>query len=407
MVLACLVTAALVFAMPPSIDPHSLGDRDPVPFEPPDARSSGNGVQDLQPFSDALTREELAHSIANLPIADEVRQALLACAAKHYSAYLSAHDAVGARHAAHYIGICQKQATKSTSGVDPTLEEIQERDREADVVRRELKAAERDFILMVQDCLDEALVSIERPQAADDTGSRILEPLALKAQRRYCEVSLRPRGDGLELRDMVNGLELDSAVRKSVEPELLDYERSLAALKPAQCKAYWGSSLRVALYEAGRPLARQSPATCGRLGIQIRQAAQAAASHIAALLPEKPRQAFEREVYRGIYPELAVDPKGDALAKDFAAALARTDLSRDDMERLHALQEYWSLESKAWRMKAEEQLLDWWDRNACWQRGYAIQVIRSNRDALLKQRDELHERWRLILADQLPTKIAP
>lgn len=409
MILQLMFGALLVFITPPTIDPATLGDRDPIAFEYPN-----NGTLSCQPFTETLTRNELAQAIANLPISTEIRNVLVACAREKYPSYLTARDDVVKRRAEHYIGMCAlHSAHRDATEEFPTLEQARERDRLADVVRRELKQAEQDFIDALGTCLDDSLnasqVEIDRANDKNKLGVIVLESLSLKAQRRNTELSYHPRGDSLELRDMVNRLNLDKPIRINVEPELLDYERSIAALKPAQCKAYWGIGLRTDLL--GKSAAPDAEIKIinisGRIGIQIRIVALASAARLAQMLPEKEKQIFERELYRCIFPELANDKDGEALGNDFSTALNAADLSKEDAQRIQSLQQSWQLELAAWRMNTEASLLEWWDQRAFGFGQFSTRRIEPMRDELLVKRTQLHDHWRMILADQLPKPVTP
>jgi hypothetical protein len=201
--------------------------------------------------------------------------------------------------------------------------------------------------------------------------------------------------------------------RKSIEPDLLNYERSLSALKTALSKAFWGAALRTRILidqsRAGQvdraTLAAQSKkigAAHVSLGKQIRDVALDAAARIGSKLLSKQQLTFQQDVYRQLYPEIASDPKGDSLHTKFAEVLTKKDLSKDAADQIASLQSSWELEFNAWRFKAEASLIEWSDRGNALERGYVGEGGKLKVEDILRLRDEIHEKWEGILENQIP-----
>ena len=367
-----------------------------------------NGALNLRDFSSSLTRAELSNVIANMPVSQSIRQAIVECAAENYSAYIAAHGEVATRNAQKYIGMCGDLATqRNLTGEDPSVEKYREQVNMAKAFERELIASEQSFIQLVQDCFNKS-------EAAKGHDSNLLESWRLRAAYRYAALDLgsNQRGTDLALRSFINELNLELSVRQELEPELRDYERSLAALKPAQKRAFCELSprIRALLDQSAAGIIKESTcatqiiqlnAVCRNVGVQIRNETLAVVARIRAKLPLGKQSEFERIVRKAMFGELEEDSVGDALGKSFAGARTNGNLPSETIARIQFLQEEWNLELTAWRVKTETLLLEWSD-------GYTSGIYKYNPDALqvmlddrLKERTTLHDRWRSILEDQI------
>ena len=414
--ISCFLCAIIIVGSdPPTLNPQTFGDRDPST----DAihRVDRVAYMGLRDFSSALTRRELADDISNLPISGGQRQALINCAKEIYPAYLAEHDDAILHKGSKYLAIAHSLADQSNSTHEnPAVEQIRKRSHEADALEYGLISTERNFIRSLQECFDGAMVDAGMSDREKDSiGGIILESLYLKADRRYSESFLPTpqRGTDLDLRSLVDQLKLEMPNRKSIEPDLLNYERSLSALKTALSKAFWGAALRTRILidqsRAGQvdraTLAAQSKkigAAHVSLGKQIRDVALDAAARIGSKLLSKQQLTFQQDVYRQLYPEIASDPKGDSLHTKFAEVLTKKDLSKDAADQIASLQSSWELEFNAWRFKAEASLIEWSDRGNALERGYVGESGKLKVEDILRLRDEIHEKWEGILENQIP-----
>jgi|GEM_PF-3322367 len=400
----------LACAAPPPIDPKAFGENNPAAFVPARSKSGSRATLNLRNFSSALSRAELADRIAKLPIAEAARQALVSCAAEQYSTFIAVHDEVVARHAQRYFEMSgDLVAHREATGEDPTVDMYREQIKEAMTIQRELITAEQGFIQSVQDCFSKS-------DAATGQDPDILEPFRLRSEYRYAALDRGSdqRGTDLDLRSFIDQLNVDLLVRQNLEPELRNYERSLAALKPAQNKAYWDRSPRIRSLlkksEAGvingstcAAQINQVAAACGNIGVQIRNETLATVARIIPKLPTNAQGKFERMVHKAIFPEIHNDRAGDSLRESFDIARARRDLSSDTIRHIESMQETWSLEFAAWRAKIEAALLEWSDGDTRGIRKYDSESLSQMLTEQFQNLADLHDRWRLVLADQLPT----
>lgn len=174
------------FSLPPTIDPKTFGDKDPVSFIDKEIFEGKHGTYNYHDFSSALNRAELADRIANLPITDEMRQALVACASEKYPSYIAAQGDVASRHVKQYFKISVDLVEQSKiDGKEPTARMFLNQNREADEIQRELISAEHDFIQSVQICLDNAIFNSSVLDDRDSVGANILESFNLRADLEY------------------------------------------------------------------------------------------------------------------------------------------------------------------------------------------------------------------------------
>ena len=415
-VVALLIVIQSVWAMevycadfaPPTVDAKVFGDKNPAPFDPSKSKGMPNGALNLRDFSSSLTRAELSNVIANMPVSESIRQAIVECAAENYPAYIAAHGEVATRNAQKYIGMCGDLATqRNLTGEDPSVEKYREQVNMAKAFERELIASEQGFIQLVQDCFNKS-------EAAKGQDSNLLESWRLRAAYRYAVLDLgrNQRGTDLALRSFINQLNLELSVRQELETELRDYERSLAALKPAQIKAFMERSPQFrALYlqladniisgESCVTQINKLAAISGNIGVQIRNETLAVVARIRAKLPLGKQSEFERMVRKAMFGELEEDAVGYALGESFASARTNGNLPSETIARIQFLQEEWNLELAVWRVKTETLLLEWSDGYTSGIRKYDSITLDQMLNEQFQKRSDLHDRWRSILEDQI------
>jgi len=410
--------SVLAFAVPPTIDPQVFGLKDPASLVPAEFYKGNKATMNYRDFSSALTRAELANRITYLPIADEMRQALVECAVEKYLSYLTAHDEIATRSAKQYFDLsCVLIEQRKITGKQPSVEKFKKQIQVSQEIERNLISAEHEFIISLQDCLNlnYAFISSAALNSQNNSATSILESLSLHADYRYSEKdsSITQRGIDIDLRAIVNLIDLDLRVRQNLEVDLIDYDRSMAALKPQQYKAFWEVAPRmqslIERSDAGdidsntftNQSSKVTEAAPG-FGVRIRNEALATALKITNKLPADKQKSFELEIRKVVFPEFEVDAQGDSLRAEFTAALVRTDLPKDIADRVANLQQSWCLELDVWQTKADAIVLEWSDGRARGNQSYGQKFFKPMLAELLNKRAQLHDKWRVILVDQLP-----
>jgi len=410
--------SVLAFAVPPTIDPQVFGLKDPASLVPAEFYKGNKATMNYRDFSSALTRAELANRITYLPIADEMRQALVECAVEKYLSYLTAHDEIATRSAKQYFDLsCVLIEQRKITGKQPSVEKFKKQIQVSQEIERNLISAEHEFIISLQDCLNlnYAFISSAALNSQNNSATSILESLSLHADYRYSEKdsSITQRGIDIDLRAIVNLIDLDLRVRQNLEVDLIDYDRSMAALKPQQYKAFWEVAPRmqslIERSDAGdidsntftNQSSKVTEAAPG-FGVRIRNEALATALKITNKLPADKQKSFELEIRKVVFPEFEVDAQGDSLRAEFTAALVRTDLPKDIADRVANLQQSWCLELDVWQTKADATVLEWSDGRARGNQSYGQKFFKPMLAELLNKRAQLHDKWRVILVDQLP-----
>ena len=410
--------SVLAFTVPPTIDPQVFGLKDPASLVPAEFYKGNKATMNYRDFSSALTRAELANRITYLPVADEMRQALVECAVEKYPSYLTAHDEIATRSAKQYFDLsCVLIEQRKITGKQPSVEKFKEQIQVSQEIERNLIFVEHEFIISLQDCLNLSYVFINSAtlNIQNNPATSILESLSLHADYRYSEKdsSLTQRGIDIDLRAMVNLIDLDLRVRQNLEVDLIDYDRSMAALKPQQYKAFWEVAPRmqslIERSDAGdidsdtftNQSSKVTEAAPG-FGVRIRNEALATALKITNKLPADKQKSFNLEIHKVVFPEFEVDAQGDSLRAEFTAALVRTDLPKDIADRVANLQQSWCLELDVWQTKADATVLEWSDGRARGNQSYGQKFFKPMLAELLNKRAQLHDKWRMILVDQLP-----
>jgi len=410
--------SVLAFAVPPTIDPQVFGLKDPASLVPAEFYKGNKATMNYRDFSSALTRAELANRITYLPIADEMRQALVECAVEKYLSYLTAHDEIATRSAKQYFDLsCVLIEQRKITGKQPSVEKFKKQIQVSQEIERNLISAEHEFIISLQDCLNlnYAFISSAALNSQNNSATSILESLSLHADYRYSEKdsSITQRGIDIDLRAIVNLIDLDLRVRQNLEVDLIDYDRSMAALKPQQYKAFWEVAPRmqslIERSDAGdidsntftNQSSKVTEAAPG-FGVRIRNEALATALKITNKLPADKQKSFELEIRKVVFSEFEVDAQGDSLRAEFTAALVRTDLPKEIADRVANLQQSWCLELDVWQTKADATVLEWSDGRARGNQSYGQKFFKPMLAELLNKRAQLHDKWRVILVDQLP-----
>ena len=410
--------SVLAFAVPPNIDLQVFGLKDPASLVPAEFYKGNKATMNYRDFSSALTRAELANRITYLPVADEMRQTLVECAVEKYPSYLTAHDEIATRNAKQYFDLsCVLIEQRKITGKQPSVEKFKEQIQVSQEIERNLISAEHEFIISLQDCLNlnYAFINSAVLNSQNNSATSILESLSLHADYRYSEKdsSITQRGIDIDLRAMVNLIDLDLRVRQNLEVDLIDYDRSMAALKPQQYKAFWEVAPRmqslIERSDAGdidsdtftNQSSKVTEAAPG-FGVRIRNEALATALKITNKLPADKQKSFNLEIHKVVFPEFELDAQGDSLRAEFTAALVRTDLPKDIADRVANLQQSWCLELDVWQTKADATVLEWSDGRARGNQSYGQKFFKPMLAELLNKRAQLHDKWRVILIDQLP-----
>ncbi len=370
--------------------PELFGPSDPTSAFP-SGETSGRGFVNLVRFQDVLDRQELASAIDALPIDAEYRDLIVSCGSELYPAFVVQYDGIRSAAGDGYLTLCSDLAARYSTefGTDSYTQPLRDVSRRIESIRNRLRDAEATFLSNIVACI---------AKRAD--GSSLVEHLILRSHWRYCSEQLPSVrwADGVDLRAVLDALDLPIAERALVEPLVIQHERVVAEQQPARARAYWQLSPTVSATfakvhrgeldaESISSTTRGARAAPMLLGRTIRASAVVVFDRIRLALDESNRARFSEQVLHSVFPEIYPDPTSPAAT--FAAAMERcidAPSRRTSLQVAHDLWfERWSLAN----IELERLLLAWTDEQAALEEGFEEKGLGPALAKALERRSEL------------------
>ena len=373
-----------------STQPERFGLSDPASTFPV-AETNGRGFVNLLQFRDVLDRSELASAIDALPIDPRSRDLIVSCAVELYPGFVVQYDAIRSAATEGYLSRCSDLAQRNSLefGTDSYTQSLRDVSRQIDSIRHRLQDAEALFLSHIVACIGERV-----------DGNALIEHLILRSHWRHCSEQL-PKvrwADGVDLRGILDSLDMPIAQRTAIETLVLQHERVVAAQQPARARAYWQLSPTVsatfARVHRGELAAESISATTRRtratpmlLGRAIRACAVVVVDQIRLALDVENRARFSDKVLHTVFPEIYPDPASPAAPFKSSMERFATDATRlASLRKAHDLWlDRWSIANA----ELEQVLLAWTDEEAALEVGFESNGLAPALADPLRRRHEI------------------
>ena len=353
--------------------------------------TSSRGFINLVRFHDVLDRSELASAIDALAIDPDNRNLIVSCASDLYPAFVVQYNDIRSAATEGYLSRCSDLADRSSLefGTDSYTQSLRDVSRQIESIRNRLQDAEAVLLSNIVACIGER---------AD--GRALIEHLLLRSHWRHCAEQL-PKvrwADGVDLRGILDALDMPIAERAVVEVLVLQHERVVAEQQPARARAYWQLSPTVSAtfarvhrgelaVESITSTTRHARATPMLIGRAIRASAVAVFDRIRLALDVGNRARFSEQVLHTVFPEIYPDPASPAAA--FKAAMERSVENPPRLASLRAAHDLWLDRWSIANSQLEQVLLAWTDEEAALEEGFEGDGLATALADALEKRHEL------------------